>query len=945
MPLLAQAQKEGNIWYFGYNAGIDFNKGAPVARTDGQLNTLEGCATISDHNGNLLFYTDGVQVWDRRHKVMLGGGYLWGDPSSTQSAIIVPMPGDTSQYYIFTADQLGHSNGINCVIVDMTGNKGYGLVKFGQRMFSPSTEKLSCTPTADYKGYWLIAHGWGNNQFYAYKIDKSGIKGAVVSRAGTTVSDRVLSDAIGYMVVSPNGHKLGMANWGQQLLELFDFDNATGRVSNPLTLSTECSYYGVAFSADSRMLYATHLPQSDFDLSNTRIHQFDLTAKDIPASIYHLKTDDSTSFGAIQLGPDAKLYISRNNAHYLDIIQTPEKQGAACGYKHIGVSLKYPTAAEGLPNILPYFLSKGLISYNAGCYSQHIDFTAMLGGHIDSLKWDFGDPASGNNNRSSATVVSHLYKDTGTYKVVLSTYFYGHFAQDSAILRLYGPPKFGFGPDTTICKGALLPMHGTAPFDSFRFSDGRYYPSDFTIDTAGRYWVNAWKKGCKQSDTINVNIWPTIVHHIIVTSLCKGKVLSIDYSQPACQYQWQDGNKTAARTIKEAGLYTLKVNNLCESITDSITLHIINALPARLGNDTFLCPGHSFSLSGPDSCTYLWQDGSTDRAIMVNKPGNYSLTAANGCGKTTDSVKVRWYPDIKQLRAMDTAICAGSTIALNYDMPGCSFRWMDGYNKPFRKISNQGLYYIIITSPCKSAADTIKVRSEYPLHPYLGRDTVLCKGDSMKLRAPAGMAHIWPDGSRKDIYTVHSPGNYIITAYNSCGIARDTINVDYIPKYSSHLPADTILCLEDELAVNAYSAPGAYRWSNGTTGPKLNLKGPTQYILYFQSACQKVQDTINVGADSFCQCHLYAPDIFTPDNDGLNDSWKPSECSRYRAYYLQIYNRWGERVFESDKLEKGWDGQFKSSPAMEGMYRYMITMSDVHNKKSYQNGRLYLVRH
>src|SRR5437764_1215512 len=101
------AQKEANNWYFGRNAGVTFNGGAPVAVTNGQLNTLEGCASISDANGNLLFYTDGIKVWNKNHVVMTNGTGLRGDPSSTQSGIIVPKPGSSTIYYIFTVDMQG----------------------------------------------------------------------------------------------------------------------------------------------------------------------------------------------------------------------------------------------------------------------------------------------------------------------------------------------------------------------------------------------------------------------------------------------------------------------------------------------------------------------------------------------------------------------------------------------------------------------------------------------------------------------------------------------------------------------------------------------------------------------------------------------------------------------------------------------------------------------
>jgi len=67
------AQKEAAIWYFGDGAGLDFNNGSPVALTDGQLSTIEGCSTISDANGSLLFYTDGITIWNRNHDIMVNG--------------------------------------------------------------------------------------------------------------------------------------------------------------------------------------------------------------------------------------------------------------------------------------------------------------------------------------------------------------------------------------------------------------------------------------------------------------------------------------------------------------------------------------------------------------------------------------------------------------------------------------------------------------------------------------------------------------------------------------------------------------------------------------------------------------------------------------------------------------------------------------------------------
>src|SRR5437868_1964390 len=101
------AQKESYNWYFGANAGITFNTDPPTALTNGAINTTEGCSSISDDKGNLLFYTDGMTVWNKNHQVMDNGSGLNGDNRSTQSAVVIKLPESNSLYYIFTASEQG----------------------------------------------------------------------------------------------------------------------------------------------------------------------------------------------------------------------------------------------------------------------------------------------------------------------------------------------------------------------------------------------------------------------------------------------------------------------------------------------------------------------------------------------------------------------------------------------------------------------------------------------------------------------------------------------------------------------------------------------------------------------------------------------------------------------------------------------------------------------
>src|SRR5436190_8691 len=95
-------QNEHRFWFFGNKAGLDFITSPPATLTTGSINTVEGCATISDAAGNLLFYTDGITIWDQAHNIMGNGTGLTGNTSSSQSAIIVKQPGNTNLFYVFS---------------------------------------------------------------------------------------------------------------------------------------------------------------------------------------------------------------------------------------------------------------------------------------------------------------------------------------------------------------------------------------------------------------------------------------------------------------------------------------------------------------------------------------------------------------------------------------------------------------------------------------------------------------------------------------------------------------------------------------------------------------------------------------------------------------------------------------------------------------------------
>jgi hypothetical protein len=143
-PLSLFSQSTDSVWYFGENAGIDFNTGVPVPLLNGSLVTVEGCASIASPDGSLLFYTDGIEIYNKNHVVMLNGDGLGGHISSTHSAIIVPKPASPNIYYVFTTDANGGASGLQYSEVDISLDNGLGAVTSVKNslLITPTDEKI-----------------------------------------------------------------------------------------------------------------------------------------------------------------------------------------------------------------------------------------------------------------------------------------------------------------------------------------------------------------------------------------------------------------------------------------------------------------------------------------------------------------------------------------------------------------------------------------------------------------------------------------------------------------------------------------------------------------------------------------------------------------------------------------------------------------------------------
>lgn len=357
---ISYAQSPVSIWYFGRNAGVDFSSGQPISITDGQLSTEEGCVTISDNWGMLRFYTDGSTVWNSKHKVMPNGKGLLGSSSSTSSGVVIQHPGDKNLYYLFTVAATADSSGFRYSMVDMKLDSGRGDIISNQKnikLRTPVTEKLTSALHRNGKDYWILLHDWMSNGFVAYLITEKGLQPEPVkSNAGTPHMGGSLNTQ-GYMKLNPDGTNIAVALEESQIVEIFDFNNETGEVSTPISVTFPAnSYpYGIEFSPNGSLLYVSAAGLGE-------IYQFNLQAGSEEAirnsSLKIGKTENAVWVGALQIATDGKIYFTVYNKPQLGSIANPNTPGLECGFNQNAIDLQGKLSMLGLPTFSQNFFYK-----------------------------------------------------------------------------------------------------------------------------------------------------------------------------------------------------------------------------------------------------------------------------------------------------------------------------------------------------------------------------------------------------------------------------------------------------------------------------------------------------------------------------------------------------------------------------------------------------------
>jgi len=365
-------------WYFGNKAGLDFSSGVPAADTTGIMAVGQGCSTISDVDGNLLFYTDGKWAYDSQGDTMPNGFDLGVGFGATpfDGTVIIPKPGSDRYYYIFTVDgaEHGFQNGLRYHVVDMEANGGRGDVVQANVQLAPGvvmSEEIAATRHANGCDYWVIVHGWYAPDFLAFKVTADGVDPAPVSSlVGYDYGAAKLIDlfAGGFtMRMNPQGTKLAQgfdwlyANTGlMPELMLYEFDKGTGQfLDDWFGIPADTGNAAITWSPNGQILYQ----EDGYDFA--RLCQFDLSVFDstqvaMSKTIIRSGPTNLEAANDMKIGPDGRIYSCTELAFFfgkdsLGIIENPDVMGPGCGYRLWAVGLNGRFPYQSLPNFVADF--------------------------------------------------------------------------------------------------------------------------------------------------------------------------------------------------------------------------------------------------------------------------------------------------------------------------------------------------------------------------------------------------------------------------------------------------------------------------------------------------------------------------------------------------------------------------------------------------------------
>lgn len=489
-------------------------------------------------------------------------------------------------------------------------------------------------------------------------------------------------------------------------------------------------------------------------------------------------------------------------------------------------------------------------------------------------------------------------------------------------------------------------------------SNGDLGTIDLSSLTTGDYlYITSTGAGCQDTAIVTVTNNGTIPTSSVsgVQDICQGDNVTVTGNGNG-SFEWSDGSTNSTLNINSAGNYWLAVFAGCTSDTTFFTIGDLGSAPtASVSGVQDICSGNTITVTGSGSGTFEWSDMSTGTTLDISSAGNYYLAVENICGQDTAFFTVNdlGNPPTASVTGVQD-ICTGESVIVTANGTG-SYTWSDNSTGSTLSVSTPGNYFLTVTNACGSDTENFTVGDlgSAPAGSLAGNQFVCDPNASTTLIASGGTSYFWSTSSTSTAETFSAGENGYVLIMNQCGqdsiafaITNETVIAAFSLSDSTGEEPVTIQTINN--SVNADS----YDWSLGDGGASTDYSPVIEYptsgdyiITLIATNTFGCSDTATATVYVIDPTPLVIPNIFTPNNDDVNDLFKVVHYS-VEEFTGSIYNRWGQKLFEnSDQYIFQWDGYNESGkPAPGGTYFYILEATFANGEKQTFSGSLELIR-
>lgn len=894
------SQRETDHWYFGNGIGLNFSTFLPEKLTNSNMLAPFGSATISDKNGKLIFYTNGVSIWTENHFTINPGGMTpftaGGDIDSAQNSIIVPLPESENIYYIFTISGNNNTKGLYYNVVDISSGRAVFL-EDKKRLLSNTTGKISAVHHKNGKSIWIVTIASDEesddvkyDQFYAYNLSKDGLgKSPIKSEAVATFIEPQKGGAL---KLSPDGKLIAAANYTRGI-ELYNFDSFTGIISNnkhitvmgpPADFTTPgidpLYTYGIEFSPDSNFLYTTTIYDDPTKGGKKSEFLIQYRLEDLSRFILESNIIVSTEnfSNSLQLASNGKIYKTntlganfKNPSNHLSVINNPSKLGQLTKFEKNALDFNNQDVFHGLPNFIQSYFRTRIISKD-DCVFSDIDFNVDSYATITNVKWDFGD-----GNTSNKINPKHSYNRPGTYNVTaVITLNNREIIKNSEVL-IYQLPALNRNQKLEQCD---LDFDGLSNFDLNHISE------------------------LISSNSINETF--VFYKNLEDAEKDRNKIETPENFENSVPNQ-----ELFVRVINQNGCYNITSFNVEANFVD------IGKIP-----DMYSCENSDNLIGNNEGYFDL-----NSKSIKVRLNLNISRTFL-----------VRFFPSLNDAQTIK------NEIGLNFNSPSTKI-WL-------RIDTDKGCGGIAPINLIVNSEPKINLQEIYTIcfNPNLKPPVIIsadATNDSYEWKNNAGNII----STNKD-FTLTTTGQFSLTVYKTengllCSSSKNfTVINPNKPTF-----AEIVVNTEDEKNnivdvtvdgnstyqfsldnINFYGNSTSYTFTNVDPGLR------TVYIKDINTCEESIQTNVSV---------IGFKKYFTPNGDNDNDFWnvKGLDAVLFKSINVSIFNRYGKLIGAiTDFSSKGWDGTFNGKLMPPSNYWFTAKIIDKDDKIIQETGNFSLIR-